>query len=185
MAVVTPLRWAPRYDDPRCGEAVAALRASVDAVVEADPAEATDEELVEALVALHRERQRLEAAAARMAAVWDARLAWAGDGARSGAAWMAERCRVPRSEAGAHLHLARAVRELPAVEGAWAAGEINTCHARRLARAARRAPDLFARDEPVLVEHARTLRFPEFLRAVAYWEQRADAEGVEADVERA
>jgi hypothetical protein len=176
MALVMPIRQREGYE-----EAVAKLRSSVDALLAVDPADASDAELSEALVSLHRERQRLEAAQARLTAAWDARMVWADDDARSGAAWIAYRCKTPPQDAGGQVRLARRLRDLPAVEEALAAGEIGVAHARRLAQAAKRAPQVFARDEGLLLEHARTLRFTAFLRAVAYWEQLADADGVETD----
>ncbi len=49
-----------------------------------------------------------------------------------------------------------------------------------LARACRpERAEVFARDEALLVRQARELSFPHFHRAVRYWEQRADAAGVE------
>jgi hypothetical protein len=172
MALVMPIRQRDGYQ-----EAAAQLRAGVDALLDVEPADASDAELSEALVALHRERQRLEAAQARLTAVWDARMVWADDDARSGAAWIAYRCKTPAQEAGGQVRLARRLRDLPAVEEALASGEIGVAHARRLAQAAKRAPEHFARDESLLLDHARSLRFSQFLRAVAYWEQLADADG--------
>jgi hypothetical protein len=40
---------------------------------------------------------------------------------------------------------------------------------------------VYARDEAVLVDKARSLRFDDFARVVAYWSQGADPDGVEDD----
>lgn len=44
--------------------------------------------------------------------------------------------------------------------------------------------EVLARDEPVLVDQARSLRFDRFVRACAYWKQRADPDGADRDDEQ-
>lgn len=157
------------------------LEAVVDRVAASDPGEMPDAELSEALVALSRVRSRLEGIEARVTGVWDARQVWAGDGARSGAAWLAQRCRTPRSGARAQVALARALRAMPRTAEALVAGQIGSSQARRLGRACRRTPELFSCDEAQLLDHAETLSYSHFDRAVAYWEQLADPDGAERD----
>ena len=73
---------------------------------------------------------RLDAAEARVLARWDAQRCWQPSGAKTGAAWLAWKQRVPIQVARQRLRHARALRTLPAVEEAWAAGEIDraACH---------------------------------------------------------
>ena len=49
-------------------------------------------------------------------------------GAKTGAAWLAWKQRVPIQVARQRLRHARALRTLPAVEEAWAAGDIDRAH---------------------------------------------------------
>jgi len=77
---------------------------------------------------------------------------------------------------------------MPLVEPAWLAGDISAAHVDTLAGACTEARrETFARDEQILLDDAKQLRFGHFWRAVRYWEQLADPDGVEddADDERA
>src|SRR5680860_1330513 len=75
------------------------LSAAVDGLLASDAHGLSDSQLSEALAGLQGERARLDAAEARLVAVWDGRRAWAADGARDGAAWLAWRGRLPRGSA--------------------------------------------------------------------------------------
>ncbi|MPY93945.1 MAG: DUF222 domain-containing protein [Acidimicrobiia bacterium] len=172
-----PLSVIPNGDT---GGVLEELSAAVDGLLSVDAHGLSDGELSEALVGLEAERARLDAAEARLVAMWDARKAWAVDGARSGAAWLAWRCRLPRAEARRRVRLARWVRDAPVVERAWREGEVSAAHVALLARACTaRTAEAFARDEKVLVDAARQLRFGEFAKVVAYWSQHADPDGAE------
>jgi hypothetical protein len=78
----------------------------------------TPEELNEAVVAFQRLRARLDAADARLLSRWDAEKGWRLDGAKTGAAWVAWRTRLPIEEARRRLRHARALRTLPDVADA-------------------------------------------------------------------
>ncbi|HEV2071689.1 MAG TPA: hypothetical protein VGR26_18035, partial [Acidimicrobiales bacterium] len=69
------------------------LKSVVDQVCSTEPAALSDGE---SIVELHRCLARLEAATTRATASFDARREWADDGARSAAAWLGARCRLPR-----------------------------------------------------------------------------------------
>ncbi|HUF33770.1 MAG TPA: DUF222 domain-containing protein [Acidimicrobiales bacterium] len=146
-----------------------------------------DAELADAVVALQEHAQRLEALQARVSARFDASRSWADDGARSGAAWLAWRLRVPQSEARRRILAGRSCRSMPVVDEAWRAGRIGAAHVVLLARAEALDARAFARDEELLVGHATSLRFSAFQRAVAYWCQLAAPDAVEdaADAQRA
>ncbi|HEX2193240.1 MAG TPA: hypothetical protein VHH09_08600 [Acidimicrobiales bacterium] len=156
------------------------LSAAIDALAAVDPATLGDGETV---VALHRELERLGAVTTRAVAAFEAAGDFAGDGARSAAAWVAF-CRIPSSTARARVRLGRALRHLPVAEAAWVAGEVGEAQVGLLARSRTpRTEQCLARDEELLVDEARRLTFRDFSRSLAYWRWRADPNGAEADAE--
>jgi hypothetical protein len=158
------------------------LSAAVDELASVDAAALSDGELGELLVRLRGLQERLDHEAARLTGAWDARKAWAADRARSGASWLAFRARMPHAAAKRQIALGRCLRDMPEADAAWATGEIGGSHVAALSRARTPATaDVYARDEAVLVDKARTLRFDDFARVVAYWTQGADPDGVEDD----
>ena len=137
------------------------------------------------MVRLHGQLARLESTTTVAVGQWDAQVRWADDRARSGAAWLAWRCRVPLPSARRRVHLARALRDLPCTAVAWARGELDSAHVSALAAArTERTVELFAQDEAMLLEDASRLRFDQFHRVLAYWLQHADPDGVEDDAAR-
>jgi len=136
----------------------------------------------DAMIELHRLLARLDAFVTTAAAAFDATREWEADGARSAAAWLATRCRLPRRSARRRVCLGRELRTLPECETAWMDGEISEAHVTAIAAA--RGPDTasaLARDEKLLVDNARHLRFEAFSTTVAYWRQLADPDSVEED----
>jgi hypothetical protein len=158
-----------------------ALKTAIDALCAEDPASLADRE---AIKALHRQLARLEATTTRASAAFDAGRAWEDDRARSSASWIAMACHLPTSAARRRVRLGRELRLMDLVEKSWLAGEIGEAQVSLLARAcAPRRAETFARDEEVLVGHARSLRFGQFARALAYWCYRADPDGSEAEAD--
>jgi hypothetical protein len=158
------------------------LAGAIDELAALDAGALSDAELGELLVALQRLENRLEREAARLTGVWDARKAWAADRARSGASWLAHRTRMAHAAAKRQVALGRCLREMPGADGAWASGAIGAAHVSALSRARTPATaEVYARDEALLVDKARALRFDDFTRVVAYWSQGADPDGVEDD----
>lgn len=159
-------------------DVTAELTVVVDAVCAADPSRLADGDTIRAL---HRQLERLSAAATRATAVFEAGGTWEADGARTAAAWLAARCNLPVLTARRRVRLGRALRHMPTAEAAWLAGEITEAHigllatARTLGTAA-----CFDRDEELLVGQAKSLRYAHFARCLAYWSQLADPEGTEA-----
>src|SRR5205814_2575052 len=116
------------------------------------------------------------AATTRATSAFEAAGTWEADGARSAAAWVATRCRVPVTAARRRLRLGRALRHMENAEAAWLAGDIDAARVAALADA--RTPvsaACFERDETLLVEQAARLSH----RHSAHWLQRADPDGVE------
>jgi Domain of unknown function (DUF222) len=154
------------------------LSSAVDRLAEVDPAALADGE---AVLALHRELERLTALTTRAVAAFDACRAWDAD-ARSAASWLAHRCRLPAGTARSRVRLGRALRHLPVAEAAWAAGDVGEAQVAQLARARTPVTEAYlARDEEMLVREARRLPFASFARAMAYWRWRADPNGAEHD----
>jgi Domain of unknown function (DUF222)/HNH endonuclease len=153
------------------------LADAIDGLCAADPATLADSDTIQAL---QRQLARLEAATVRATAAFDATGEWRASGARSAAAWISVRCRLPLPTCRRRVHLGRAVRHMPTVEAAWLAGDVSGAHVGVLAEARTPATaEAFTRDEALLVGHASSLRFRPFQRLVAYWCQLADPDGVE------
>ncbi len=148
-----------------------------------------DDSLSDAVLAIAAPaRSASTSAEARVLSRWDAQGAWRASGAKTGAAWLAWQQRVPIQVARQRLRHARAMRTLPAIEEAWAAGDIDRAHVTTLlgARTARTA-QVFDADHERLLGLARTHGFVDFKRACDRWETIVDPDGAEqgADDDRA
>src|SRR5215210_3113934 len=153
------------------------LAGVLDELIEADPAVFADGE---SMVELNRQLERLTAATTRATGAFDASTAWQADGAQSAAAWLRAQCRMPATTAARRVRLGRALRHLPVAEAAWLAGDIGESHVGLFERT--RTPgtaEALARDEAMLVDQAKQLRFAAFQQALAYWALRADPDGAE------
>ncbi len=158
------------------------LTEEIDHLVESDPSTFGD---AESLEALQRQLTRLDALVATAAASFDTSGAWALDGARNAASWIAVRCRIPIVQARRLVRRGREIRRLPFCGQAWSEGDINSAHVDALAvLRSDTTESALARDEAMLVEQARTLRFESFVRAAAYWKQLADPDGTEEESKR-
>lgn len=165
---------------------LAGLELEIKDLAALDPASLDDDELQSIVLELHQLSSSLDAARASLVAAFDLRRSWADSGARSCAAFLSKETGRPKPECGSQVSLARRLRHLPLVAAAWGAGEISEAHVRRILAARNpRTAELLARDEAVLVDHAKTMAFHEFQQAMAYWELRADPDGADAaDVDR-
>ena len=169
-------------------EVLRAAAESLAALVQLDLDNMTGDELSEAVLALQRLRGALEAGEARVLSRWDAQRVWQDDGAKTGAAWLAWKQRVPIQVARQRVRHARALRALPAVEAAWGAGEIDRAHlTTMLGVRTPRTREAFETDHKVLLDDARTRSFTEFKRRCDRWEATVDPDGPEqgADSDRA
>lgn len=137
-------------------------------------------ELNEAVERFQRLRAKLEAAEARVVARWDAQRCWRREGAKTGPAWLAWKCRLPMGLARQRVRHARALRDLPEVARAWGDGEIDRSHLTTLLGACNpRTADAFATDHKELLDVARTCRFVHFRRACDMWVNLIDSDGAE------
>jgi Domain of unknown function (DUF222)/HNH endonuclease len=158
-----------------------ALTEAIDGLMQCDPSTFGDAASMEII---HRELARLESFSTSATADFDASGGWVEDGARNASVWLATRCRMPRTEARRVVRRGRALRHLPACAEAWSEGAVSGAHVDVLAALRREATvALLARDEAMLVGQARVLSYESFVQLVAYWEQRADPDGIEADAE--
>jgi hypothetical protein len=130
---------------------------------------------------LHRHLSRFESFVTEATAVFEVQEEWAADGAKTASAWIATRCRVPRSAARRRVRLGRALRHLPECAEAWRDGAIGVDQARAIVAARRhRTEASMARDEAMLVAQAAQMGFEDFNRALSYWKQLADPDGADA-----
>jgi hypothetical protein len=149
------------------------------ALAEIDPASMVDGELADAVVELQRMRNQLDAVATSVTGVFDARMVWAPEGARSASAWMAWRCRVPKARASHEVSNARALRHMPVVEAAFSRGDIGADHVRILAHSREVNTEKFAQHERELRDLACAHTYNRFTYVMRYWRYRADPDGEE------
>ena len=121
---------------------------------------------------------RLAAATAswlRLVAEFDARGGWHGVGIHSCAHWLAWQCGLGPGAAREHVRVARALRGLPRIEAAFAAGRLSYSKVRALTRIA--APDC----EAALVEFALSATASQTERFCREWRRVDDtADGADA-----
>jgi hypothetical protein len=160
---------------------LADLAEALDLLVAGDPGVLAS---AEDLVVLERQRSRLEAVVARAATRFEAEEAYAADGARTAAAWLATCTHLPRREVRSQLGLGRALRELPRFEEALLEGSVGAAHVRCVARLlGPRTREAVRKGEAFLVLQAQERTFAEFERIVAYLAQVADPDGAEEAAE--
>ena len=153
------------------------LREAIDDLIETDPSLRCDREMI---IFLERELHRLQYTMSTSVAAFEQWGEWALDGAKSSTAWIDTVCHLPKGEARAQLRRGQALPGLPLAAAAFAAGDIGTAQIDALVRVKRPvSEEALARDEALLVDYARTMKFAHFSNAVAYWEQLADQDGTE------
>ncbi len=128
---------------------------------------AADDTLTDAVLALQKVRGCFEAAEARVLARWDAQRCWQPSGAKTGAAWLAWKQRIPIQVARQRLRHAWSLRSLPAIEEAWASGDIDRSHLTTLlgARNGRTAEVFDGEGHEWLLKFAREYGFSSFTGA--------------------
>ena len=171
----------PDAQQPGCSSAVLShAAAALDALAALDLDSLSGEELTEVVQRAQQLRGALDVAEARVLARWDARGEWRPSGSKTASAWLAWKQRIPIAVARQRVRHARAMRDLPAVEAAWAAGEVDRCHVTTmLGVRTSRARKAFERDHEVLLSAARTVGFIDFKAACDRWERVVDPDGAE------
>jgi hypothetical protein len=138
-----------------------------------------------AMQTLQRQRNRLDYATACEVAAFDTDKAWSPDGAYNAAAWLAAKLRIPRGEAQRLVRVGRALRDMPHVDTAFAAGALTLAHADALAVLRRPSTvEAFTRDEAWLVEQATTLTYKQFRCVTHTWDDTADPQRAEAKAKK-
>lgn len=145
----------------------------------------SDDELLECYAGLRRDANRIEAEALRVLAAIEQRGAHEQEGFLSASSWAIHRCREAEGRAHLRARVARRLRQMPATAGSFAAGELDFDRVRALVEARETSPRLFARDEQVLLDAARSLPMRRLRSVIDYWRQAADEAAVERDAEAA
>jgi len=158
------------------------LTEAIDRLSESGPSAFTDTESIETLF---RQLSRLEAFVTEKAADFDAAGNWVPDGAFNAAMWLATRCHLPKVEARRMVRRGRELRHLPDCAQAWEQGDITAAQVDAIIPLRHGSTEeALTRDEEMLVIQAATLRYESFVKAVDYWKQMADPDGVEEDEQR-
>ncbi len=134
----------------------------------------TDGEIVEHLLVLHGLKARLEGALVAATGVFDRRMLFSADAARSTAGWLTARVDQTRGRCGADVRLARTLREMPVVEAAFRAGRLGRAKVDLLAET--RTPEIagvFVEQEAWLVSEVADLRVTDAGRFLRSWQQAA------------
>ncbi|WP_436793344.1 HNH endonuclease [Actinospongicola halichondriae] len=166
-------------------EALAVLEAAVGLVQTAqlDAAPATE---LSSVRRLEKVRRRLDHGTDRAAGHLDTSAAFSLDGHRHARSALKHLGRLPGSAALGRVTTARALRDLPAVEAAYARGGIPTGHVRAIARAVSnpRVRDFVSVADPIFAGQASELPYDEFCSWLREWESLADADGSAEAAER-
>ena len=158
---------------------VAAMRSAADALTGLCPGELPDAALSELLVELDAAWNRLSAGRVGLLGVWDARVAWAADGAQSGPGWVAARTEQARSTVAGEIRVARGLRAMPLTEKAFLSGDLGFAKVRLLVDLAKDLPDAYAEAEGFLVETVQTVRVDQVPIVLARWRALVDTAGEE------
>jgi len=162
-------------------EPVKALRESLDDLAHLDLERLFDDQVTTLVVELTRLRTRLDAAHLAAVAELDGRSVAVDEGHSSTSAWLAHRCKVSWGQARGDVALARSLQAMPGTTAAMRHGDLDVVRVRRLAAAATDHPEVFARDETILLDAATTLTPRDLVRVIEYWRQAADREHFAAD----
>ncbi len=158
---------------------LAAMRSAADALTGLCPGELPDAALSELLVELDAAWNRLSAGRVGLLGVWDARVAWAADGAQSGPGWVAARTEQARSAVAGEIRVARGLRAMPITEKAFLSGDLGFAKVRLLVDLASDLPDAYTDAEGFLVETVQTVRVDQVPIVLARWRALVDTAGEE------
>jgi hypothetical protein len=151
---------------------------SIDALLAEDPGALDTAELKANLLEFARARARLDAAEAATIAVFDERAGFVADGMLNTRAWLAHHTGIARAAAGSRVLMAKRLRRMPLLFDALAAGEVTEAHVRAMGRCLTpRTLEAFARDEALLVGHAKDLEADDFEVVVSEWLRLNDLNG--------
>jgi len=144
-----------------------------------------DDEIVGELQRLRRLKAQVEARESAVIARAHRRGIPQAQGFSSPTAWLIAATGEPPAVCRSRVRVALTLAHMDHTRQAFAAGDLSECRVRLLVDARADAPDLFRRDEPLLVEQARTLSARVFPRALSHWRRLADPDGARFDAEAA
>jgi len=144
-----------------------------------------DDEMAPELRRLHRLKAQAEAREAAVIARAHRRGVPQAQGFASPTAWLIATTGEPPAVCRSRVRVALALQHMDHTRQAFAAGDLSECRVRLLVDARADAPDLFRRDEPLLVEQARTLPARMLPKALSHWRRLADPDGARYDAEAA
>jgi hypothetical protein len=148
-------------------------------LLEADLDQLSPEDELRLVGRLEQVRRRIDAGTDRAAGHLDRSAAFSLDGHRSAKGALKAIGRLSGPEAHGRTQTARALRELPLVAAAYAAGEIPVAHVRAIARVASnpRVAEHLPGADPIFAHHAGVLGYDDFSDLLRQWEALADADG--------
>jgi len=114
----------------------------------------------------------------------DRRRAFESAGHLSMTSWLRDKCRLTARFAGSLVGAARSLRSMPETRKAYDTAAITFPAVQMLSIAAETHPDVFVRDESMLVEQAKLLTPSSLRTALDYWRQAADGDAGAAAAER-
>ena len=158
------------------GDPVTAMRDGIERLAAVDLSSLGSEALSELFLDAVGVSEAIKAEAMRIAGAWDARKAWAEDGALSASSWLAHRAPVSKRDANGLVRAARLAHRHERTGKALAAGDVSSSHVEVLAAAVKGRAKLFDRDEDVLLDAAATLNVDDFTIAAKHWRSAADDE---------
>lgn len=154
----------------------AELHALLDQVLDAsadDPGAA----LADALGAWHELSDAIDGRVLTVVPSWHGSMAWAHEGDRSAAIWLANHLGIAKASAASLRRVALDLAPMPHGSAAARDGELSFDHLRLLTRARRdEVAEAFDRDEPMLVAAGRTLGVDAYATYLANWYHGALAE---------
>ncbi len=140
-------------------------------------------EISAAFVEVRRRIASLEAVSADLVEAADRQGVPESEGFGSTTAWMVGLSGDPPSVCRSRQRTAQALREMPETRAAFAAGSLSEPRVRLLADLWETSPEVFARDEGLLVEQARSQSARVFPLAMSHWRRLADPDGAREHAE--
>lgn len=166
--------------------ALGALEEAVELVQRAGLDDLSPAEELALVARLEVLRRRLDHGTDRAAGHLDRSAAFSLDGHKTAKGALKAIGRLSGSEAHGRVQTARALRQLPLVEAAYARGEIPTAHLRAIARVVSnpRVAEWVPGADPLFAHESSVLGYDDFCAVLRRWEAYADADGADQDADR-
>jgi hypothetical protein len=152
------------------------LRSALDEVASEDFEAMSEAELEEAFEELQWASRVVQAHLLRCLSSIDRRATYAAEGHGSTVSWLRARFGAGGGSASEQVRVARALRQMPATAEAFRSGDLGPDAVRILAGASEADPEVFGRDEQVLLDAALGHPVGELRAIVSYWRQAVDGD---------